>query len=163
MSQTTGSDAAAAGLAALEEGDFEEAITQLRAAVALDPAAGALRRALGEALAATGDVAGAGAVLDEAAGLAPEDAEILLDLAHVRQLGGDGAAARAAIERAAALQPEDIGIRLAQARIYEAYVHRLGGCEEWTDERSWEKSSRQQQPVRACLAGLPAWRPRRRN
>lgn len=111
---------AAAGLAALEEGDFDEAIVHLRAAVALDPADGAVWRNLGEALAATGDFAGAGAVLDEAAGRAPEDTATLLDLAHVRQMGGDGAAARAAIERAAALKPEDIGIRLSLAQIYES-------------------------------------------
>ena len=124
MSQTTGSgtanEAAAAGLAALEEGDFAEAVAQLRAAAALDPSNNAVRRELGEALAATGDFAGAGAVLDEAAALAPDDAETLLHLAHVRQMGGDGAAARAAIERAAALRPDDPGIRLSLARIYES-------------------------------------------
>lgn len=124
MSQTTEMEAArgaaAAGLAALEEGDFAEAVALLRKAAALDPANLAVRRELGEALAATGDFAGAGAILAEAAALAPDDAETLLHLAHVRQMGGDGAAARAAIERAVALAPGDPGLRLAQARIYES-------------------------------------------
>src|SRR5262249_41020482 len=98
------SEAAAARLAALEEGEVEEAVAQLRQAAALAPDDVAVRRELGEALAAMGDFAGAGAALAEAARLAPDDAEVLLDLAHVRQMGGDHAAARAAIERAAVLQ-----------------------------------------------------------
>jgi Flp pilus assembly protein TadD len=116
----TANEASAAGLAALEEGEFEEAVALLRQAADLAPGDVAIQRELGEALAAIGDFAGAGAALDKAAGLAPDDAGILLDLAHVRQMGGDNAAARAAIERAAVLQPDDVGIRLAQARIYES-------------------------------------------
>lgn len=109
-----------AGLAALDDGDFQAAVAHLTAAARVAPAVVAIGRRLGEAQAAAGDLAGARATLAATAARAPDDAAILVDLAHVCQIDGDGAAARAAIERAADLDPTDPTIRLAQARLYES-------------------------------------------
>ena len=108
------------GAIAVEEGEFDEAVEQLRRAVALSPTDTSIRRQLGEALAAGGDLAAAAAALDEALQLAPDDVPVLVDLAHLRLMLDDGAGAQAAIERAAELLPSDASIQLALARIYES-------------------------------------------
>ncbi len=109
-----------AGLAALDAGEFDEAIGHLTAAARLAPTASAIGRQLGEAQAAAGDLAGARATLEAVAARTSDDPAILVDLAHVCQIAGDSAAARAAIERAAALQPDSPAMQIAQARLYEA-------------------------------------------
>ena len=120
--QTAGEAAAklaAIGEAALDEGDFVEAISCFRQALRAAPGAIGIMRNLGEALAASGDLAGAEGVFAEAVGQAPDDAAALVDLAHVRQMRGDRAGAREAIERAVA-QTADPALRLDQARLYES-------------------------------------------
>jgi tetratricopeptide (TPR) repeat protein len=108
------------GAIAVEEGEFDEAISQLKRAVGMALTDTSLRRQLGEALAASGDLRGAAATLDEAAQLAPDDVAVLVDLAHVRQMLGDASGAREAIEHAAEVQSADAIIQLALARIYES-------------------------------------------
>jgi Flp pilus assembly protein TadD len=108
------------GAIAVEEGDFGEAIDQLKRAIGLTANDTALRRQLGEALAASGDLRAAATTLDEAAQLAPDDVAVLVDLAHVRQMLGDVTGARSAIEHAAEVQTADASIQLALARIYES-------------------------------------------
>ena len=109
-----------AGRLALEEGELDDAVEQLRRAQILAPGDGAIARVLGEALAANGASREARAVIEEAARRAPRDADILVDLAFLCLLDRDWLAAREAIERAAACAPGSHDVLLAQARVYEA-------------------------------------------
>lgn len=110
---------AASGEAALDAGDFAEAISRFREALRALPDDVAIMRQLGEALAASADPAGAEAILAEAAQRAPGDAAVLVDLAHIRQLRGDRVGARQAIEQAVS-RSDAAALRLDQARLYES-------------------------------------------
>lgn len=109
----------AAGLAALERGDFDAAATHLQHAVELAPDDAELARQLGEALSAGGRLDEALAVLDAAARRHPDDPETLLDLGYARVAMGDTAGARAALERAVRARPDDPAIRRALGQVYE--------------------------------------------
>lgn len=120
---------------ALEDGDFNEAATTLRAALSRAPRDPTLARLLGEALSAGGQLGEAIAVLEDGARHSPNDGEVLLDLGFARAAAGDFTGALEALERAATTNPDDESVLRALASMYEvsgqieaaaALLNRLG-------------------------------------
>ncbi len=109
-----------AGLAALDVGEFDQAITLFKAAQHQSPQSMTIQQYLGEAQAAAGDLVGAQATLAAIPAAQIADPAVLVDLAYLYQMTGDNDRAAATIAQAVALQPDNLTVQLAQARLYES-------------------------------------------
>jgi tetratricopeptide (TPR) repeat protein len=108
--------------AALIEGDYAIAETQLRAVLAAVPEAGGARGQLGHILAARGDFAAASAYFEQALRDAPAEVGIYYDLLQLRRVGPDDDALldrlRAALDVPAAPRAR-LRLQLALAKAYD--------------------------------------------
>jgi tetratricopeptide (TPR) repeat protein len=95
------------GIAALNAGNYAEAIQHLRRASELGPSQAAIWANLGEAYSRSGDPTGAVTCYRKAVGLAPQDSAVRTNLAIVLDKAGDQAAALAEMETAAQLAAGD--------------------------------------------------------